>query len=544
MNGETATTIHNNAQRPSLLSANLLYVTGMAMVLFVGSAMQQWHFGWGLLFTELLIGALALLWTRLNRLPWRATLRLNPATLHSLLLAIVMGIGLWLLDTWLGAIMSLLLGYDVPVPPGIYPQNVAATMLLFAGLALGAPLGEELFFRGYMQRAYERLRPLSAIVLVALLFALFHLSLVGLPPRVPVALALGYVAWRSGSLWPGVALHLANNAMAVLMLAIIGLQTGLPEPLTSGAFAVGGPLMALFGLLLVVVSGWLFQRSVARTTVSTPATSLATAPVSRRRWLAALPILVALVLYGGVATMELMSGRFPELLALEPLALKSAPWSEETTWQYRVQHPGDETVGEATCTVTPLVGTATLQCNLHHEPFEVRVGSSIWAGGDFTRRFTVVYGASETTLQQVEDAREFGDMGYVVTAEPQGDSLLLQVEGQRAGEGSELIPPTAMVDELWPWQLSALSFVLGLSYDATVVYPQKYDPELERNVLTVTDTAVVVGGVEPLSVPAGDFFAWRVEVDDETAWYDAEPPHTLLQYDSGPIIWQLTQNVN
>lgn len=56
--------------------------------------------------------------------------------------------------------------------------------------------------------------------------------------------------------------------------------------------------------------------------------------------------------------------------------------------------------------------------------------------------------------------------------------------------------------------------------------------------LTITDVAVVVGGAEPLTVPAGDYLAWRVTVGEDTAWYDVDKPHTLLQYDSGPIIWQ------
>lgn len=527
------------ATRPSLLSANLLYLVCILFLLSGGVLLQQTHFGWGLLATELVIGALALLWTGLKRLPWRETLRLRPASAGSLGLAFVMGVGLWLLDTWLGAVASALFGYDLPVPPGMYPRSGPAALLLVVALAVAAPLGEELFFRGYVQRAYERFRPAVAIVLTALLFALFHLSLVGLSPRVPVALALGYVAWRSNSLWPGVLLHAANNASAALFLTVIGLRPASLDVLSGSVWTPGGPLPALVGLLLVVASLWRFHQSTqGEGTEPRPAAPAAAASTRRRRYLAAAPLLLALLIFIGVAALEVVLGLNPALLATEPLTLQPLPWREEVTWSYRLQHPGEETVGSAHCTLEPMAETAVLSCSLQHEPFDVQIGASRWAGGNLTQRFTVHYDRADGALLQINDVHEFGEGGYTVNATEEGEELLLEVTGATAGAGSERIPTAALVNGLWPWQLTTLPFATGGSYEATLVYPQRYDRDLERNVLTVRDGAVVVGGVEPLSTPAGDYLAWRVTVGEDTAWYDVDPPHTLLQYDNGPLIWQ------
>jgi hypothetical protein len=185
-----------------------------------------------------------------------------------------------------------------------------------------------------------------------------------------------------------------------------------------------------------------------------------------------------------------------------------------------------------------MVETAVLSCTLQHEPFDVQIGASRWAGGDLTQRFTLRYNSADSALMQINDVHEFGEGGYTVTATEEGVELLLKVTGTAVGASSERIPPTALVDGLWPWQLTALPFATGGSYEATLVYPQRYDQELARSVLTVRDGAVVIGGVEPLSVPAGDYLAWRVTVGEDTAWYDVDPPYTLLQYDSGPLIWQ------
>src|SRR5690606_32566710 len=195
-------------------------------------------------------------------------------------------------------------------------------------------------FRGYIQVAYERLRPVVAIVLVALLFSVFHLSLLGLAPRVPVALALGYVAWRSGSLWPGVALHAANNLLGTLVLMVAGMRPGLLEDLPAG----GAPACGA-GFVLLLVAGWAFHRAAG----PRPAPALPTLPERRGCLVRGLPIAVALLIFVFIAATEVIVGRFPELFATGPLALGEAPWPASQTLEYELLHRGGEPVGSATC---------------------------------------------------------------------------------------------------------------------------------------------------------------------------------------------------
>ena len=82
-------------------------------------------------------------------------------------------------------------------------------------LVLLPPLLEEFLFRGAL---LQLLRPFGdgfAIVLSAVLFALAHGNLVQAPTALLVGLALGFVTVRSGSIWPAVLGHFANNAVAV-----------------------------------------------------------------------------------------------------------------------------------------------------------------------------------------------------------------------------------------------------------------------------------------------------------------------------------------
>jgi ABC-2 type transport system permease protein/sodium transport system permease protein len=92
-------------------------------------------------------------------------------------------------------------------------------------MAVVPAVAEELFFRGFLLRALlgEDGRAGRAVVGSAALFALFHL-LVGqavaverLVPSFLLGLVLGLLAYRSGSVFPGMLLHLLHNAGIVLL---------------------------------------------------------------------------------------------------------------------------------------------------------------------------------------------------------------------------------------------------------------------------------------------------------------------------------------
>jgi uncharacterized protein len=96
-------------------------------------------------------------------------------------------------------------------------QRPGDLVFLFLGVCLAAPLCEEFFFRGAVQRGLmERLPPARAIVLTGFIFSAFHLDPVGLLARFELGVLFGLIAWRSGSLWPSIAAHFANNFVSTV----------------------------------------------------------------------------------------------------------------------------------------------------------------------------------------------------------------------------------------------------------------------------------------------------------------------------------------
>jgi membrane protease YdiL (CAAX protease family) len=88
---------------------------------------------------------------------------------------------------------------------------------------LGAPVIEELLFRGFLYAPLLRARGAAlAIVGTGLLFGLMHAAdPISVPPLAAMGLILAWLRGRSGSLWPCILAHAGNNIAALaLTLAV------------------------------------------------------------------------------------------------------------------------------------------------------------------------------------------------------------------------------------------------------------------------------------------------------------------------------------
>ncbi|MCH8495236.1 MAG: CPBP family intramembrane metalloprotease [Balneolales bacterium] len=81
---------------------------------------------------------------------------------------------------------------------------------------------EELLFRGYVLRNFEKsMLPIVAIIVSGILFGIYHVRLTQLIPLSVLGMLLAWMTIRSGSIWPAVAAHFANNGFAVILATFI-----------------------------------------------------------------------------------------------------------------------------------------------------------------------------------------------------------------------------------------------------------------------------------------------------------------------------------
>jgi uncharacterized protein len=93
-------------------------------------------------------------------------------------------------------------------------------LVLFVGVA--APIVEEIFYRGLLQRSLaRRFGPSVAVVGTAVVFAASHLQPLQFPALLLAGLVFGILAQRSGRLGSAIAAHMVFNMVTVVSLVVL-----------------------------------------------------------------------------------------------------------------------------------------------------------------------------------------------------------------------------------------------------------------------------------------------------------------------------------
>lgn len=93
----------------------------------------------------------------------------------------------------------------------------SSTLLLVLIVVIGAPVVEELFYRGLLQRSLAaRFNDGAVVVAVALIFAVFHFRPIEIPGLFVIGLVFGAASLRTGRLGTAIMIHVGFNATGLL----------------------------------------------------------------------------------------------------------------------------------------------------------------------------------------------------------------------------------------------------------------------------------------------------------------------------------------
>jgi membrane protease YdiL (CAAX protease family) len=109
------------------------------------------------------------------------------------------------------------------VPEGWDGSRAAPFVANFVVVAVAAPLVEELAYRGLgMAVVGAVLAPVATILVTALAFGLAHGLVVALPVLTLFGAILGWLRWKTESLYPPIALHAVFNGAALIAAVTLG----------------------------------------------------------------------------------------------------------------------------------------------------------------------------------------------------------------------------------------------------------------------------------------------------------------------------------
>ena len=94
--------------------------------------------------------------------------------------------------------------------------SLLSGLLIVAALAA---ISEELLFRSVIQKAFVKICKNAhvGIIITAIVFSAFHGDFFGFVPRFILGLMLGYMFYLSGSIFPSMLMHFANNGTIVIL---------------------------------------------------------------------------------------------------------------------------------------------------------------------------------------------------------------------------------------------------------------------------------------------------------------------------------------
>ena len=131
------------------------------------------------------------------------------------------GLGLLVLGVVNSYLLTALFGHAPPSPwdaSKVMTAPAKAVFLLFGGL--GAPIAEEIFFRGYLFREWKRAGYIGlGLAYSSILFGVVHFSdAYNVPVICLFGVCLAWIYHRTGSLLAPIAAHAVNNSVAILWM--------------------------------------------------------------------------------------------------------------------------------------------------------------------------------------------------------------------------------------------------------------------------------------------------------------------------------------
>ena len=100
-------------------------------------------------------------------------------------------------------------------------KDIGLIAAMFSAAVIGAPIAEEIIFRGYLYPIAKKYTSRwFAVLFTGVLFGVVHLNLMGLPTLALIGVVLAILYERTGSLWVPVFCHMAFNAMSMTVMLL------------------------------------------------------------------------------------------------------------------------------------------------------------------------------------------------------------------------------------------------------------------------------------------------------------------------------------
>lgn len=243
---------------PNLSDAVLVMAVVLLLFLYLGNLAQVKLLIYGLLVTQFFIISVPVFAAWYTKKNFKETFSLNAPKPVCILAAVLMEIGGFIIVLLISAVLGKLFPQD-------YTQVGETLMELLNGvgfvpalliIALAPAVCEEFLFRGYLLSASKKkLGMMSALLIGAALFGLYHLSLVKFFATGFLGFFFCYVVYKTGSIFLTIIMHFINNAISVITIYYPEKLSKIIPVLFKESFTASESILMLFVGTVLLLTG-------------------------------------------------------------------------------------------------------------------------------------------------------------------------------------------------------------------------------------------------------------------------------------------------
>jgi len=154
--------------------------------------------------------------------PILQSLRINLVSIQTIQYSFIFSLGILIIFDALDRIIHQIIptpSYIIDLGQIMQPDSTLGYVFLFLAVVIVAPIGEEIVFRGFLQKFLEDYWEdiTRAVLVTSLFFAMIHFNPFWTIQIYLLGIVLGFLAWKTKSVIPSIILHSVNNGTAYIL---------------------------------------------------------------------------------------------------------------------------------------------------------------------------------------------------------------------------------------------------------------------------------------------------------------------------------------
>lgn len=250
-------------QMPGIGDAVFMACISLLLMLYIGTAAQVKLGFWGVLVTQGVLLLVPVLYGIYIKTDFKKLYQIRMPKVKHLFGALILWAGTFALMLVISVPLSKLMKDSAEAVNEMFAEMMDKPIwLIVLVLALTPAVVEECFFRGFIYGTIrDKVKPVTAILIVSAVFGLYHMSLIKFFTTGILGLAFVYAAYKSKSIFCGMLMHFCNNAIALIVSKYPEKLEKIPMLVSTDGTMLSDILLFLaVAIVLISLGVWLLQE--------------------------------------------------------------------------------------------------------------------------------------------------------------------------------------------------------------------------------------------------------------------------------------------